>query len=279
MSENIKRVYNAVSGTIYTYDSDWKTHSINDEPLISADGVKRWYKHGLIHREGGLPAYVDDIKKIYHWRVDGFYYRENDMPSKVTPDERTWHKNGTLSVHRDNNLPAREYYEPDGTTVRESIWYKDGQIHRDDDEPAWIDYKNQTMKWYKNGEPHRDGDMPAVIINSAKVITKAWYNKGHLHRKNNPAVIKEGKPDEWYYHGIQIKAYHQHPFFEALKKAQELFLSNKDKTEVNMEYPSYYKAVFQSKDFEDFVPKYIKFPFTSSVIYPANGIVVWCIKK
>ena len=41
-------------------------------------------------------------------------------------------------------------------------WYKNGELHRDNDKPAII-WSNGQKEWYKNGKRHRDGDKPAVI--------------------------------------------------------------------------------------------------------------------
>ena len=45
----------------------------------------------------------------------------------------------------------------DGT----KFWYKNGEIHRDNDLPA-IEYSGGTKAWYKNGKRHRDDDLPAI---------------------------------------------------------------------------------------------------------------------
>ena len=41
-------------------------------------------------------------------------------------------------------------------------WYKDGKLHRDNDQPAII-YADGTKFWYKEGKYHREDDQPAII--------------------------------------------------------------------------------------------------------------------
>jgi starvation-inducible outer membrane lipoprotein len=52
-------------------------------------------------------------------------------------------------------------------------WYKNGKIHRDNDQPAVIDVDGYKA-WHKNGEYHRDNNLPAII----KDDMKWWYING-----------------------------------------------------------------------------------------------------
>ena len=74
-------------------------------------------------------------------------------------------------------------------------WFKNGELHSFDDEPAII-HRNGDKYWYKNEVLHRDGDLPAYIgINGVK----QYYKNGKLHRDNDlPAVIDIDR-DKWYY--------------------------------------------------------------------------------
>ena len=40
-------------------------------------------------------------------------------------------------------------------------WYRNGELHRDDDNPAVV-RANGTKYWGKNGKLHRDDDKPAI---------------------------------------------------------------------------------------------------------------------
>ena len=101
-----------------------------------------WYKEGLKHRDGDLPAVV-----WYSGR-------------------REWYKNGLL--HRDGDLPAIVW--SDGSQQ----WYKEGKIHRDGDLPAIV-LSNGDQVWFKDGEQHRDGDLPAAIYDNGHQV---WYKEG-----------------------------------------------------------------------------------------------------
>jgi len=74
-------------------------------------------------------------------------------------------------------------------------WYKDNKYHRDEDEPAVIDYhlfgKIKSQGWYRNGFKHRDGDKPAFIeyFISGSVKQEIWYKDGECHRIGGPAKI------------------------------------------------------------------------------------------
>ena len=49
-------------------------------------------------------------------------------------------------------------------------WHKNGKIHKDNNEPAFIAYRNDGTilyhMWYKNGKPYRDNNESTLI----------WYN-------------------------------------------------------------------------------------------------------
>ena len=77
-----------------------------------------------------------------------------------------WYKNGKL--HRDNDQPA--IICPDGS----KCWRKEGKRHREGDQPASI-WANGMKEWYKDDTLHRDSDQPAVIQADG---TKYWYKDG-----------------------------------------------------------------------------------------------------
>lgn len=65
-------------------------------------------------------------------------------------------------------------------------WFKDGELHRDNDLPAVI-HINGTQKWYQNGKLHRNNDLPAIIYADGQEV---WFQNGKLHRDNDlPAVV------------------------------------------------------------------------------------------
>lgn len=81
-------------------------------------------------------------------------------------------KNGIL--HSLNDEPAIVY----PTLESHRAWFKDGKLHRDNDQPAEITW-NGTKTWAINGVSHREGDLPAVeYLDGSKI----WYKHGVRHR-------------------------------------------------------------------------------------------------
>jgi hypothetical protein len=83
-------------------------------------------------------------------------------------------------------------------------WRKNGNIHRDGDQPAYVCDKHGYQEWYKNGLLHRE-DGPALISR----YTKRWYINGRLHREDGPAVYHPHEEyEEWHTNGQLIKVIH-----------------------------------------------------------------------
>jgi hypothetical protein len=101
------------------------------------------------------------------------------------------------NVHSFCDMPAVVFF--DGS---QQEWYRHGQRHRDNDQPAIITADGYKA-WYRYGKHHRDNDQPAVIWGDG---SKFWFQHGEIHRDNDqPALIKP-TGTEWYYrHGIRIK--------------------------------------------------------------------------
>lgn len=57
------------------------------------------------------------------------------------------------------------------------------------------------QEWYKNGEVHRDNDLPAVVFKDGE---KQWWQNGKLHRENGPAVICENGNKQYHLNGEQL---------------------------------------------------------------------------
>jgi hypothetical protein len=55
----------------FSFDSDKKFHSFNDEPaIVGCEGDMYWYKHGKLHRDNGEPA-VTSNDGYEAWYIDG----------------------------------------------------------------------------------------------------------------------------------------------------------------------------------------------------------------
>jgi hypothetical protein len=118
-----------------------------------------WCRHGALHRDGDLPAWVGD---------DG---------------QQEWYREGLR--HRDNDAPAllKSRMHP-AVPVNVKEWWVEGKCHRDGG-PAVI-RSDGTTGWYSRGLEHRDGDLPAVEGGGYDSWTEWWVN-GKLHRETGPA--------------------------------------------------------------------------------------------
>jgi hypothetical protein len=101
---------------------------------VYADGTKKWYFNGKLHREDG-PA---------------IEYANGD---------KEWHLNGKL--HRED-APAAE--DVDGN----KSWWLNGKLHREDG-PA-IEYANGDKSWYLNGKEVARIKCPCSPVEN-KVVT------------------------------------------------------------------------------------------------------------
>ena len=90
--------------------------------------------------------------------IETTYDITNEIKIKISMWEIKWYKNGKL--HRDNDQPATMWWE--GFT----IWYKNGKLHRDNDKPAIIE--NGRQYWYKHGKQYE----PESIKIKRKKITQ-----------------------------------------------------------------------------------------------------------
>jgi hypothetical protein len=83
-----------------------------------------------------------------------------------------------------------------------SIWFDNGEIHRDGDMPAIVGRDGKAM-WCQHGKLHRDGDEPAVVGFDEGAM---WYQHGKLHRDHGrPAVvgIRDADHCEYWVNGVQ----------------------------------------------------------------------------
>lgn len=89
-----------------------------------------------------------------------------------------------------------------------------GDLHRDDDQPAYIKYNTKDIiveeRWYKNGVLDRNAkddnnnSKPAVIKIDG---TKIWYRNGVIRRDDNykPTYIYLGIEKRWYKNGQIVR--------------------------------------------------------------------------
>lgn len=84
-------------------------------------GNKTWYKNGLIHRDGGLPA-IECVNGHRGWYEHGEFHRDGGLPASVWANgSRHWYRHG--KHYRDSNLPTTEHQ--DGR----KHWYRAGKYY------------------------------------------------------------------------------------------------------------------------------------------------------
>ncbi len=161
-----------------------------------------------------VDRYTNKIKSISFYTFS-LLHRDHDKPSficRYRDNEKIefwWHKEGQF--HRDNDQPARIVINVLGTY--EYSWYKNGQLHRDDDKPACVytDGDIEQFTWYQNGLKHRNNnDQPAYIYRRDTVHESAWYVNGKLHRDTpHASVIRRNS-------NIHYRAYYKHGLLHRL---------------------------------------------------------------
>jgi hypothetical protein len=109
---------------------------------------------------------------------------------------------------------CRQYVE-----TREKRWRKNGLLHRDGGEPAFIQEAKRTdsltgavsmqvaRHWYINGKRHREADEPAYEVDDERGTHKAWYVNGKRHRDGDaPAIEFARGGGEWWVNGVKVDA-------------------------------------------------------------------------
>ena len=113
---------------------------------------------------------------------------------------------------------------PDGIKIYK--WYNNkGKLHRDNDLPAQIWYKEDVTliekHWFQNGKKHRIGG-PATIWYDRKgnIEEECWYQYGKKHRINGPAEIwyyEDGSIGGKYWH-LNGEEYNENDYIQKLKE-------------------------------------------------------------
>jgi hypothetical protein len=136
---------------------------------------QEWYRHGQLHRDGDLPAVVDD-RVGKKWYQHGRLHRPESTNSK---NRKYWRDCTDYSnyIYDINVLPS--IIRADGTQE----WYIKGALERDHDLPAIV-RADGTQEWYQCNVRHRENNKPAVISPNG---TKQWYICGVCY-KTDPSV-------------------------------------------------------------------------------------------
>ena len=197
---------------ICKFDDEGRYHCDNGPAIIYANGAKKWYKHGLLHREDG-PAIIDAVGNKA-WHRDGELHRDqNDGPAQINLGKFgevlsvAFYENGKL--HRDNDKPALIINSP----TRRYEWYQHGSLHRPSGKAASIsgatkvpleEYKTSRARKRSQERQRRAGSSipqwkahaDTRPLNHGFILS--WYNQGHLHREDGPAIIYPDGRTEWY---------------------------------------------------------------------------------
>ncbi len=209
----------------------------------------------VLHREDDLPAHIilyKDNKGLYTKREEIYFvnlhykngklHRDNDKPAVYNHIEQKdkyliystnefWFKNGKL--HRENNnhalrisfdhdfhlklLNIENIINEDHKNLHVLVYLKNGLIHREFDNPAYIVESDFYKAYYVNGKLHRDNSLPALLhyptfdfrhYNTMKMAF-ARANVNHLLQKRLQVQsqqpthhsIKDQRTEEFYLFG------------------------------------------------------------------------------
>jgi hypothetical protein len=136
------------------------------------------------------PDEVNHYGDQYWFDTMGRYHRDGDLPAYINNEDeyQEWYQHG--KIHRDGDKPA--HIGGDGTQV----WLQHGERHRDGDKPAIV-YAHGTQSWYQHGILHRETG-PAIIhangdvefwLNHVKYTEEEWAEKVGM-RKHEMLMMK-----------------------------------------------------------------------------------------
>jgi hypothetical protein len=109
--------------------------------------------------------------------------------------KKIWYRLG--EIHRDDDLPAKEY------TNGKKIWCQHGQIHRGGNMPA-ITGDDGYKGWWQYNKKHRDDDLPAEEYADG---TKKWFHQGLMWRADNKPckTLSDGSKFWYIFHDDVLK--------------------------------------------------------------------------
>ena len=101
-----------------------------------------------------------EIRRSFN--VTATYYSDTGSLESLT-----W-RNDIGQKEAPGGFPARVFFYRSGN-IRQLFWYKADKLHRDNDLPADLGFKNNSRLeinwalWAQDGKEHRDGDLPSAI--------------------------------------------------------------------------------------------------------------------
>jgi len=196
-------------------------HHRDDGPAIVGPYKLAWYKNGKHHRDGDLPAVIraDDLYDLgeREWWLEDEKYRSH---GRLDGQQDYW-------PMTENPAPTalQEPLAKGDCVIVDSFGmtkhYRDGQLHRDDDEPAV--YSRHSLEWWQHGKLHRDGDLPARITPETMddMSYREWWQNGVKHREHGKAVIRTDYLGQYWLEGTMYDSKDAHAAAVQAKRAAE----------------------------------------------------------
>lgn len=135
-----------------------------------------WHQDGKLHRLDG-PA-IQTSKGNWFYYIHGKEFQSKEYKEKIEEFK-------TSSISSIIQLP--DYFT--GIVRLEEFRVRNGEI-----------ISIHEHRWYKNGNVHRENDLPARILKSGE---QRWYLNGELHRLTGPAVVSAMGAKEYYVRGFR----------------------------------------------------------------------------
>lgn len=100
--------------------------------------------------------------------VFSYYYHDTDRYAEVLVEDFTVGNDKLVSkiitiVREISRVEFCDMCNGKTNSYGTTYWYKNGKLHRDNDQPAVI-YANGSRRWYVNGNLHRNNDKPVVFL-------------------------------------------------------------------------------------------------------------------
>jgi hypothetical protein len=206
---------------ILNENNDFILHREDNQPSIhkhfkvSSTGAYyffEYYKNGILHREGDLPAVffsnnhdLVDVPRTFNFQIyykNGVIHRDTDEPSVIIPKEDDI---GRFFIYEYNLKP---YLFKSLPVNMINIYFKNGVIHRDNDKPAYIVYINYFQGYFKNGILHRR-KLPAWKLKDISILgflQQARINsiKGMKNQVCGSKLNKVKTIEKYFYKGNEI---------------------------------------------------------------------------
>lgn len=199
------------------YNESNKLHDYIDElgnyqPAIKNNEYTGYFKNGILHRDGDLPAstiYSDGKVELQEYYKNGVLHREKDNPAVIE-----YHPNGNIKrqalyrygiLHSNGKVPTATHYNQEGKLYRRT-YYNYGEEHSpNNDTPSSILLDSESLnpieiEYHKNGMLHRDNGKPSLIRYNDKgeVSELSYHINGDLHSPDNNTPAKMVKTYDKY---------------------------------------------------------------------------------